>query len=593
MLTRFVRTQLILFTIASIVGVAVMLFAYIQVPTLLGLGRITVKVELPATGGLYRFSNVTYRGVQIGKVTSVNLTEKGAEATLTLDTSPKIPADLRAEVRSISAVGEQYVDLLPRTDSGPYLENGSVIALSDAAIPQAVGPVLDQVSQLVDSIPEGRLSDLLDETYKGLNGTGYDFGSLLDSASTITTDANEVSDQTRALIDDSGPFLDAQAQTTDSIRTWAASLAGITDQVADDDQQFRDILANGPGFAQETTKLLDQLKPTLPVLLANLSTIGQIAVTYNHSIEQLLILLPPYVSMTQTIAPINNPTGMPNGEFSLGLGDPPACTVGFLPPSAWRSPSDTTVIDTPDDIYCKLPQDSPIAVRGARNYPCVEHPGKRAPTIELCNSPEGFKPLAQRQHATGPYPLDPNLISQGIPPDDRVNPDANIYGPLQGSPLPPGVLAPPPDIPPLPGPPPNFAGTAPGPMLPSQPIYDTPPVPPPPGDQRANLNPAIVPAPPAELPRATEIPIPPGLDPAAVPLPPTAVPSVPPAPGPLPGPPPMAAPSGFNSAAAADPSVAFAKYNPRTGEYMGEDGKLYQQTDLSTTPKSWQDLMPT
>ena len=104
MLTRFVRTQLVLFTIASIVGVAVMVFAYIQLPTLLGIGRLTVTMELPASGGLYQFANVTYRGVQIGKVREVRLTENGAEATLSLDTSPKVPADLQAEVRSVSAV---------------------------------------------------------------------------------------------------------------------------------------------------------------------------------------------------------------------------------------------------------------------------------------------------------------------------------------------------------------------------------------------------------------------------------------------------------------------------------------------------------
>lgn len=38
--------------------------------------------------------------------------------------------------------------------------------------------------------------------------------------------------------------------------------------------------------------------------------------------------------------------------------------------------------DTPDNLYCKLPQDSPISVRGARNYPCMTKPGKRAPTVE-------------------------------------------------------------------------------------------------------------------------------------------------------------------------------------------------------------------
>lgn len=573
MLTRFVRTQLILFTIASVVGVAVMLFAYMQVPTLLGIGRITVKVELPASGGLYQFSNVTYRGSQIGKVTSVDLTEKGAVATLSLDRSPKVPADLDAEVRSMSAVGEQYVELLPRTDSGPYLENGSVIAMSNTTIPQQVGPMLDQLSALVDTIPKDKLSQLLDETYNAFNGTGYDFGSLLDSAETITREANAVSDQTRQLIDDAGPFLDAQAQTTDAIRTWAASLAGITEQVSNNDPQVRTLLRSGPGFAQETSKLLDQVKPTLPVLLANLTTVGQIALTYNPSIEQLLVLLPPYVAQIQTYLHTKNPSGLPNGEFSLGLGDPNSCTVGFLPPSAWRSPADLSDADTPDNIYCKLPQDSPIAVRGARNYPCMAHPGKRAPTVELCNDPNGFQPLAQRQHSLGPYPIDPNLISQGIPPDSRVLTDADTFGPIEGTPLPPGVTAPPPPIPPAPQGPPDFTGTGPGPLLPGQPIFVNPPVPgqpPAPTPDPANhpLNPADLP--PIPAPHAGGPAVPPG-DPAA----------------------PGIAPSAFEGDQSQGPSVATAKYNPRTGEYLSPDGKLHRQTNLTTAAKSWQDLMPT
>ncbi|MET0702730.1 MAG: MlaD family protein, partial [Mycobacterium sp.] len=154
MLTRFVRNQLIIFTIASIIGVAVMVFGYMQVPTLLGWGRITVKLELPSSGGLYQFSNVTYRGVNVGKVTEVKVVGgKHVEATLSLATSPKIPAGLKARVLSISAVGEQYVDLQPHDESPPYLQNGSVIAMDDTSVPQQVGPMLDQLGSLVDSIP--------------------------------------------------------------------------------------------------------------------------------------------------------------------------------------------------------------------------------------------------------------------------------------------------------------------------------------------------------------------------------------------------------------------------------------------------------
>jgi phospholipid/cholesterol/gamma-HCH transport system substrate-binding protein len=237
--------------------------------------------------------------------------------------------------------------------------------------------------------------------------------------------------------------------------------------VANDDQQVRTLLQTGPGFAQEVSRLLEQVKPTLPLLLANLTSLGQVLVTYNPAIEQLLVLLPPYQASLQVFGRLeNNPTGLPQAEFALNVADPPACSVGFLPPSQWRSPADTTTIDTPDGLYCKLPQDSPIAVRGARNYPCMGHPGKRAPTVQICNSDKPFEPLAMRQHVTGPYPFDPNLISQGVPPDDRIDFNDRIYAPVEGTPLPPETSpGPPPSDATPPAAPSSFNSDGPGPTV--------------------------------------------------------------------------------------------------------------------------------
>ena len=532
MLTRYVRLQLAIFTIASIVGIVAMVLVYMQLPTLLGIGRIAVKLELPRTGGLYQFSNVTYRGVQIGRVTGVRATRSGAEATLSLATSPKIPADLQASVLSVSAVGEQYVDLQPRTDDGPYLHDGSVISAANAAVPQKVGPMLDQVSALLESIPKEKLGRLLDESFKGLNGSGDDLAALLDSSSVVARDFNGVADRGRALVDDSRPLLDGQAASADALRTWTRSLAGVTDQLTTNDPQIRGVLQSGPGALDEATQLLTAVKPTLPVLLANLTTVSRIAVTYHASVEQLLVLLPPYIASVQAVGlPRNNPTGFTQGDFTLTIGDPPACTVGFLPPSSWRSPSDMSDADTPDGLYCKLPQDSPIAVRGARNYPCMGQPGKRAPTVEICESDRSFEPLAMRQHATGPYPIDPNLLSQGIPPDDRVTFNDHIYGPLEGTPLP--------------------AGPAPAEGV-------SPPSPP------AEGSPAPA---PAEIPPAQ--PIPPA-DGAVV------------------------APSAFTPGDSG-PSVAIATYDPKTGQFATADGVVARQADLvaGRGPGTWTDLLPT
>ena len=441
MLTRFIKIQLIVFSIASIVGVTAMAVIYLRAPAMLGIGRITVTLELHASGGLYQLANVTYRGTQIGEVTRIELTATGAQATLSLDTSPRVPADLVAQVRSVSAIGEQYVDLRPHNSSPPYLGNGSVIPASRTSIPQPVGPMLDRASALLGSVPADKIAVLLDESSKGLNDAGYDLGSLLDSSATVAQDMRGVSPQLRSLIDDSRPLLDGQAASTDATRTWTRSLAGVTDQLVHDDQHIRTIMAQGPAALQELSHLLDSVKPTLPVLLANLTSIGQVAVTYRPSLEQLLVLIPPYMADLQAVLPSNNATGLPPAAFRIEASDPPACTVGFLPPSQWRSPADTTTKYTPDGLYCKLPQDSPILVRGARNLPCMEHPGKRAPTVEICDSDKPYMPLAMRQHALGPGPLDPNLIAQGVEPDDRVTRDENTFGPVEGTPPPTGSPA--------------------------------------------------------------------------------------------------------------------------------------------------------
>ncbi len=534
MLSRFVRIQLVIFTIASIVGISVLVTRYLQVPALFGIGRITVTLELPAAGGLYRFANVTYRGVEVGKVIAVNVKPGNrVEATMSLNSSPKIPSDLQAYVRSVSAVGEQYVDLKPRANRPPYLHDGSVIAMSATTIPQPVGPVLDRTNALLGSIPKDRFSDLVDESSRGLSGAGFDLGSLLDSGATLGRDADGVAQNARDLIQDAAPLVDTQVATADDIRGWAHSLAGVTEQLTINDPQLRTVLQSTPGFSRDVVNLLDKIKPTLPILLANLTSVGQVLLTYNPALEQLMVLLPPAIAASQVALPKNSPSGMALANFTLQLNDPPPCTVGFLPPSEWRSPSDTSPKDTPDGLYCKLPQDSPVAVRGARNTPCLEKPGKRAPTVEICKSDKPFEPLAVRQHLAGPYPLDPNLIRQGVLPDSRIADSDTLFGPVEG--------------------------TLPAPQGPPGPVpAGAPPAPP---QWQPDLDPASTPPGDASTPS------------------PEAAPST--------------APSSYGRHPAAA-SVSGATYNPRTGTYLGPDRRLYRQTNVgpAAAPRSWEELLP-
>ncbi|MET7770574.1 MlaD family protein [Nocardia sp. NPDC005366] len=381
--------KLWIFAVIATVSLAVAGVQFAQLPQRAGIGRYSVTVQLRAGGGLYPNADVSYRGVTIGRVTGLATSRDGATATLTLDSSTKVPADLDAAVRSMSAVGEQYLDLTPRRAGSPYLSDGAVIPVDRTTIPEEVGPILDQLDAALDAIGPGNLRTVLDEAFVAVDGAGPQLRQLIDAMHRLARAAAQVSDPAATLIDQIGPLLDTQTATSDSIRQWASSLAALTAQLRDSDPQLRGVLHRAAPAAATVGALFSDLRPTVPLLLSNLASVEQVAAVYNPSLEQILVLYPPLIAASQSAGLPNSDDPAQNTFFADQLNDPPPCIEGFLPPEQRRSPTETDVMPTPPGLYCKVAVDDPRAVRGARNLPCIEFPGRRAATVQLCRNPDG------------------------------------------------------------------------------------------------------------------------------------------------------------------------------------------------------------
>lgn len=496
LLTRQIRIQLAVFIAITLTAAAVMALGYMRVPSaFFGVGRFTVTVQLAQLGGLYEGGNVTYRGVEVGRVQDVRLTGTASEAVLSIRSDVDIPAhDLMAEVHSMSAVGEQYVELLPRSSAGPLLKNGDVIREDHTSIPPNINSLLAATNRGLNAIPKENLQTVVDEGYVAVGGLGPDLSRLVTGAATLAIDARKNLDAMTNLIDNSKPILDSQTKSSDAVQAWAAHLATVTKQLQIHDDDVKGVLQKTAPAADEVQRLFDQLQPTLPLVLANLVSVGQVAVTYRDNIEGLLVLLPRGAEISQAITlPTRNTKQAYKGaflSFNLNLNLPPPCTTGFLPAQQQRAPSFEDYPDRPQgNLYCRIPQDSQLtAVRGARNYPCETRPGKRAPTVKMCESSEPYIPLNDGFNWKG----DPNatLTGQSVPQFD-------------------------------PG--------------------QAPPAPPPAG-------------PPPATPSAAQKP------PAAAP--PTPIPAT--------------------------------EYDPATGTYIGPDGRVYTQSDLSvdrSKERTWQQML--
>ena len=429
-LPRRIIVQLSIFTAIAVSVVTITFLHFVKLPAMLfGVGRYTVTMQLPESGGLYDTANVTYRGFEVGRVESVRLTDTGVLATLSLKSGIDIPSDLKAEVHSQTAIGETYVQLLPRNATSPPLKDGDVIALADTSVPPDINDLLGAANTALAAIPRENLKTVVDESYTAVGGLGPELSRLVMGSTTLAIDARKNLDPLVALIDHAQPVLDSQTHTSDAIAGWASHLATVTTELQTHDAAVAGVIDRGGPALGEVRQLIERVQPTVPILLANLVSVGQVALTYQNDIEQLLVVFPMAIAADQAgiLANLNTKQAY-RGQylsFNLNLNLPPPCTTGFLPAQQERVASAEDYPDRPaGDLYCRVPQDSPLNVRGARNIPCETVPGKRAPTVKMCESNEQYVPLNDGWNWKG----DPNatLSGQGIP---QLPP---------GSPLPPG-----------------------------------------------------------------------------------------------------------------------------------------------------------
>ena len=218
MLTRFIKTQLVIFGVLTVVALLVLGVYFLRLPTLAGVGQYTLKADLPSSGGLYATANVTYRGVTIGRVTNVEPTENGVRATMSISDKYKIPVDASANVHSVSAVGEQYLDLVSDGgNAGKYFAAGQTITKS--TVPQEIGPALDAANNGLAALPADKIPVLLNETALAVGGLGPSLQRLVDGTQAIVGDFKTNIQDVNDIIQNSAPVVDSQVNSANGAVT--------------------------------------------------------------------------------------------------------------------------------------------------------------------------------------------------------------------------------------------------------------------------------------------------------------------------------------------------------------------------------------
>ncbi|WP_431956362.1 MCE family protein [Nocardia lijiangensis] len=390
-MTRLVRNQLIVFVVIAVVGVVFVGAKYIRLDHMLGFGQYDVRVDAEQTGGIYPGAEVTYRGVPVGRVGDVALTDEGVSMTLVIDSdSPRIPASAKAVVANRSAIGEQYVDLQPDSDLGPYLKDGSVI--EGAQLPISVEKLVSSVDHFTRTVDLEALNTTVTELGKAFDGKGDDLRVFLQSLNEFTTTFHETLPQTIQLIRDGRVVFATQAEQGAAIRRFSDGLDKLTAQLRSSDPAVRRLIGTGTDAGEQLGALLDESGGALTEDLANLRVLLQGISPKFYALRPLLQMLPQLSLGASATAP-----GDGTSHFGLVLetNNPPACTVGYegtqriLEQMKAQNPDfDDTRDEFPfnKDAKCLVPFGNPTAVRGGERAeladPSIVQPWDENPKVD-------------------------------------------------------------------------------------------------------------------------------------------------------------------------------------------------------------------
>jgi len=292
MIRRVTWIQLVIFTIVTVLAVGY------GGATLFGAGKLldppyTVSAEFATSGGIYPRADVDLLGTNVGSVKEVRPGPgSGTTVVLEIDHGVEIPRDVTAAIGNKSAIGEQYVELTPRSAGGDALRPGATIPLADTASPIDVSTLLGNLEALAASVPTRDLGVVLDELSTTFQGVGPSLGRLLDDSDTVTRTSLEHVDELTSLIEDARTVLDTQVDKGAATTTYLRELAGLTTRLRELTPDFEATFARGIRAGAAVTSLLADNQEALPLLLNNLIAVTDVAADRIPGLRKTLVMFP-------------------------------------------------------------------------------------------------------------------------------------------------------------------------------------------------------------------------------------------------------------------------------------------------------------
>lgn len=191
-----------------------------------------------------------------------------------------------------SAVGEQFVDLLPATDGEPFLADDDVIPKEQNSIPVSTQELLSTLEAVLRGVPPDSLKGAVDALGAGLTGHGPDIATIIESMAELAELFAERAPEVQRLLRNGSEVGEAFVNSGDDFRRAIRELVAVSEELSQDRGELQRLLENTNVTSDVVVRFLDDYDNNIDRFLPNFAEFNDLQADHANDLHDIFRFLP-------------------------------------------------------------------------------------------------------------------------------------------------------------------------------------------------------------------------------------------------------------------------------------------------------------
>ncbi len=253
-------------------------------------GDYPVSGVFPQAGeGLDPGSAVVFRGVQVGRVSSIALEHNEARVTVLIEPSFKVPSTATATIEPVNLFGAEQVSISTphrNSEAGPYLQAGASFA--HAASSDELGDLFAAATPLLNKIDTTNLSTVLGELAEASRGEGPKIAASISAGTQLASLLDRTLSAQIIALQSFAKFTQAIAPAAGDLNNLNAAINAGLPSFNAEEADYENLLNTLIPFSNRLAALLATYHPDIATILESGDNVSRVLLAQQDSIGQVI-----------------------------------------------------------------------------------------------------------------------------------------------------------------------------------------------------------------------------------------------------------------------------------------------------------------